>query len=68
MITQTNRMFLDIPAAAAIARISTRHFRRLIGEHQIPIAQIGRKFFILGKDLNKFMRDQAKSPKSTKAS
>jgi hypothetical protein len=43
-------MFLDIPTAAELAGFSIRHFRRIIEEDQIPIVQIGRKFFILGRD------------------
>jgi len=43
-------MFLDIPTAAEMAGFSLRHFRRIIEEDQIPIIQIGRKFFILGRD------------------
>jgi hypothetical protein len=44
------KMFLDIPSAAEMAGFSIRHFRRIIEEDQIPIVQIGRKFFILGRD------------------
>lgn len=44
------KMFLDIPTAAEMAGFSIRHFRRIIEEDQIPIVQIGRKFFILGRD------------------
>jgi hypothetical protein len=44
------KMFLDIPTAAAMAGFSLRHFRRIIEEDRIPIMQIGRKFFILGRD------------------
>ena len=47
---QKPRMFLDIPAAADMAGFSLRHFRRIIEEDSIPIVQIGRKFFILGRD------------------
>jgi hypothetical protein len=43
-------MFLDIPTAAEMAGFSIRHFRRIIEEDNIPIVQIGRKFFILGRD------------------
>jgi len=43
-------MFLDIPTAAEMAGFSIRHFRRIIEEDGIPIVQIGRKFFILGRD------------------
>jgi hypothetical protein len=44
------KMFLDIPTAAEMAGFSIRHFRRIIEEDHIPIVQIGRKFFILGRD------------------
>ena len=44
------KMFLDIPTAAEMAGFSLRHFRRIIEEDNIPIVQIGRKFFILGRD------------------
>jgi hypothetical protein len=57
MLTETatatparNKMFLDIPTAAELAGFSIRHFRRIIEEDNIPIVQIGRKFFILGRD------------------
>jgi hypothetical protein len=43
-------MFMDIPTAASMAGFSLRHFRRIIEEDAIPIVQIGRKFFILGRD------------------
>jgi hypothetical protein len=50
-VTQTRtKMFLDIPTAADMAGFSIRHFRRIIEEDGIPIVQIGRKFFILGRD------------------
>ena len=44
------KMFLDITTAAEMAGFSIRHFRRIIEEDRIPIVQIGRKFFILGRD------------------
>jgi len=57
MLTETatpsqprTKMFLDIPTAAEMAGFSIRHFRRIIEEDNIPIVQIGRKFFILGRD------------------
>jgi hypothetical protein len=46
------KMFLDIPTAAEMAGFSIRHFRRIIEEDNIPIVQIGRKFFILGRDFS----------------
>ena len=48
------RMFLDIPNAAELAGFSVRHFRRIIEEERIRIVQIGRKFFILGADFEKW--------------
>jgi hypothetical protein len=41
------RTFLDVPSAARMAGFSIRHFRRIIEEDEIPIMQIGRKFFIV---------------------
>ena len=41
------RTFLDVPRAARMAGFSIRHFRRIIEEDEIPIMQIGRKFFIV---------------------
>jgi hypothetical protein len=59
MLTETvsnsqarSKMFLDIPTAAGLAGFSIRHFRRIIEEDRIPIIQIGRKFFILGRDFS----------------
>jgi hypothetical protein len=42
---------LDLTSAAFEAGYSTRHFRKIIEEDQIPLLQIGRKFFILTRDL-----------------
>ena len=52
--TTPKRMFLDIPNAADLAGFSVRHFRRIIEDEQIRIVQIGRKFFILGSDFEKW--------------
>ena len=49
------KMFLDIPTAAEMAGFSIRHFRRIIEEDGIPIVQIGRKFFILGRDFQSWV-------------
>ena len=51
----TKRTFLDIPNAAELAGFSTRHFRRIIEEERIRIIQIGRKFFILGADFERWL-------------
>jgi hypothetical protein len=48
------RTFLEIPNAAQMAGFSVRHFRRIIDEEQIQIVQIGRKFFILNKDFQRW--------------
>ena len=50
----TKRTFLDIPNAAGLAGFSVRHFRRIIEEERIRIVQIGRKFFILGVDFERW--------------
>jgi hypothetical protein len=47
-------MFLDIPNAAEIAGFSVRHFRRIIEDERIRVVQIGRKFFILGADFERW--------------
>ena len=52
--SSTKRMFLDIPNAAGLAGFSVRHFRRIIEEERIRIVQIGRKFFILGSDFERW--------------
>ena len=49
------KMFLDISSAAEMAGFSIRHFRRIIEEDRIPIVQIGRKFFILGRDFQSWV-------------
>jgi len=59
----TKRTFLDIPNAAELAGFSVRHFRRIIEEERIRIVQIGRKFFILGADFERWQ-----SSKRTKVS
>lgn len=48
---KTQRNFLDIPSAAFQAGYSSPHFRRIIEEDHIPVMQIGRKFFIVARDL-----------------
>jgi excisionase family DNA binding protein len=45
------KIFLNIPSAAKMAGYSSRHFRRIIEENRIPVLQIGRKIFILTRDL-----------------
>jgi len=48
------RTFLDIPNAAGLAGFSVRHFRRIIEDERMRIIQIGRKFFILGVDFERW--------------
>jgi hypothetical protein len=55
--TVVKRIFLDIPNAAEMAGFSVRHFRRIIEEERIRIVQIGRKFFILGSDFERWQAD-----------
>ena len=57
----TKKTFLDIPNAAELAGFSVRHFRRIIEEERIRIVQIGRKFFILGADFERWQA--SKRPK-----
>jgi hypothetical protein len=48
LTTQTRtRTFMDVPTAARLVGFSIRHFCRIIEEDEIPIMQIGRKFFIV---------------------
>jgi hypothetical protein len=49
-VNKTKRI-LDIPTAAEYAGFSSRHFRRIIEEDKIPVLNIGRKMFILSRDL-----------------
>ena len=55
------KRFWDIPSAAVQAGYSSRHFRRIIEEAGIPVMQIGRKFFILGRDLENWMSTQGEA-------
>ena len=48
------KTFLDIPNAAELAGFSVRHFRRIIEDERMRIVQIGRKFFILGTDFERW--------------
>ncbi len=52
------KTFLDIPSAAQLAGFSARHFRRIIEEDEIPIMQIGRKFFIVAKNFETWQSTQ----------
>ena len=48
------KTFLDIPSAARLAGFSARHFRRIIEEDGIPVMKIGRKLFIVSKNLERW--------------
>ena len=52
------KTFLDVPSAARLAGFSIRHFRRIIEEDEIPIMQIGRKFFIVAKNFEVWQSTQ----------
>jgi hypothetical protein len=54
----TTRTFLDVPTAARMAGFSIRHFRRIIEEDEIPIMQIGRKFFIVAANFETWRQTQ----------
>ena len=56
---------LDLTSAAFEAGYSTRHFRKIIEEDQIPLLQIGRKFFILARDLEAWKETKAKQDSIT---
>ena len=56
--SKTQKRFLNIPSAAKMAGYSSRHFRRIIDENRIPVLQIGRKFFILTRDLEAWQSTQ----------
>jgi excisionase family DNA binding protein len=58
---KAKRTFLNIPNAAELAGFSARHFRRIIEDERIRIVQIGRKFFILGADFERWQA--SKKPK-----
>jgi len=55
---RTKKLFLDIPKAAALAGFSVRHFRRIIEDESIRIVQIGRKFFIMGADFERWQEER----------
>ena len=55
---KSKKMFLDIPNAAGMAGFSVRHFRRIIEEERIRIVQIGRKFFIMGSDFERWQANK----------
>ena len=52
------RTFLDVSTAARLAGFSIRHFRRIIEEDEIPIMQVGRKFFIVASNFEAWKASQ----------
>ena len=55
LTTQTRtRTFMDVPTAARLVGFSIRHFCRIIEEDEIPIMQIGRKFFIVAANFEQW--------------
>lgn len=57
---QPTRTFLDVSTAARMAGFSIRHFRRIIEEDEIPIMQIGRKFFIVASKFEEWKSTQGR--------
>ena len=47
---KTKRQVLDIPSAAYQAGFSSRQFRKIIEEDEIPVLRIGTKLFIIARD------------------
>ena len=54
-----DRIFWDIPSAAGAVGVSIRHFRRIMERDHIPTIKIGRRFFILGQDLQRWQSRNA---------
>ena len=52
------RIFLDVSTAARLAGFSIRHFRRIIEEDEIPIMQVGRKFFTVASNFEAWKASQ----------
>ncbi len=52
------RTFMDVSTAARLAGFSIRHFRRIIEEDEIPIMQVGRKFFIVASNFEAWKASQ----------
>jgi len=55
------KTFLDIPNAAGLAGFSVRHFRRIIEDERIRVLEIGRKFFILSADFDRWQVNNQRS-------
>ena len=53
------KTFLEMPNAAAAAGFSLRHFRRIIRDAGIRRVKIGRRFFVIGEDLQRWKNERA---------
>jgi hypothetical protein len=53
------KTFLEMPNAAASAGFSLRHFRRIIKDTGIRRVKIGRRFFVIGEDLQRWKSERA---------
>ena len=53
--------FTDFVDAAKLAGYSTRHFRRLADDGQIKFTRIGRKFWVLTRDLEAWIASRTGS-------
>ena len=51
---QPNSIFLDLAKAAEVSGFSLAHFRRIVRAERIQFVQIGRKYFILRADLERW--------------
>ena len=49
--------YVGIPKAAELAGVSVRQIVRRIEKDQIPVVQIGRRIFIMGKDFDAWKRE-----------
>ena len=58
---KTRKRLLDIPSAAYQAGYSSRHFRRIMDEDRIPVVRIGRKFFIVSSDFEKWQETRGET-------
>ncbi len=57
--TGSNKLFLDLSTASSLAGFSSRHFRRIIEEEKIRTMSVGRKFFVLGSDFERWNSTRA---------
>jgi hypothetical protein len=57
----SQKMFLEMSAAAAAAGFSLRHFRRILQHTGIRRIKIGRRFFVIVEDLQRWKDAQRSS-------